>query len=320
MHELGEEYLGGVYDSKRLTTDMDGVLIYDDNAVMAAMVIAGVASKNMFDRYAHMNIEAVAEGKTSYCWYAPTLFVGQLLKGLSPDVNRVVGNHMRLIPGARKYVDALLGIGYDITALTAGHQEAAERVSKRVGIESTIGTQLGISGGVYDGTVRRFIGGEYKLRAIREILDGGTHVGDSWSDVDALREIENSVAFNPGCGLALKGANISVIGTSLLGLLPLFDHEAKYDSMLLDRDIPRMVVVMKDPSRECVSAILEESRDVKRRELGDILDRAVPSAGIVPAIKNKLSKMGVEFETKVKEFMSLDEFDAYAKEAYRQLG
>jgi phosphoserine phosphatase len=320
MRELREEYLRGVYDSKQLTMDMDGVLIHDDNAIMATRTIAGPEAQEIYGKYADLNIKAVSEGETSYCWYAPTLFVGQLLKGLSPEINRVIGSHVRLIPKAREHIDALLEIGYNIIALTAGHQEAAEEVSKRLGIKKTIGTQLGINQGFYDGTVDRFIGGLYKLRAIEEFLDGGTHVGDSWSDVESLKEIPNSIAFNPSCELALRNANISVIGTSLLGLLPLFDHEAKYDSIISHEDMPRIIVVMKDPSNDSVPKILKESRHVKKRELENILNQTdIHTTELGPMIRDKLYKSGIDFQTKVKKFMSLKEFDAYARRAYKQL-
>jgi len=330
IHEIGEKYLSRTFDSKKFTTDMDGVLIYDDNAIMAARITAGPEAQDMFGAYANLNIKAVSEGETSYCWYAPTLFVGQLLKGLSPEINRVVGKNMRLIPDVKAYIDSLFEIGYEIVAVTAGHQEAGEEVSKRLGIKQTIGTQLGISAKtrLYDGTVKRFIGGNYKLNLVDKILNDsngghiGTHIGDSWSDVETLEGIPNSIAFNPGCGLALKNANISVIGKSKMGLLPFFDYEGRYDGSVNLEDLPLMIILMNgNYGQEDLDLLLQESKKVKKEEIEKTLIRRgkPPSLGVEGRIRNTLKEKGIPFRTKVKNFMPPDEFDSYAKKAYLKL-
>ncbi|MBW3002058.1 haloacid dehalogenase-like hydrolase [Candidatus Woesearchaeota archaeon] len=327
IHDIAESYLSAVHQSGILTTDMDGVLIHDDNAIMAARIVSGPEAQVWFGRYADANLVAVAEGMAAYCWYAPTLFVGRLLKGLSPEINRVVGRHIRLIPGAEKHIDNLLELGYDITAVTAGHQESAEEISNRVNIGVTYGTQLGVSDdGVYDGIVQRFIGGSHKLDVVEKILEHegkfvGTHVGDSWSDIETLAGIPDSVAYNPGCELALRNARISVLGVSLLSLLPFFDPEGKYDSLLKNTDLPDTVILMLgQPGPTGLTKLFADSREIKKKWINALLDGQQGSAlEIEERIKSELREKGVDFRTRYSDFMSVDEFDAYAKKAYEDL-
>ncbi|MBD3252969.1 hypothetical protein GF386_04510 [Candidatus Pacearchaeota archaeon] len=324
MHRIAERYLADVHEARRLTIDMDGVLIFDDNAITTARIVAGDEAQRMFSEYAGLNIRAVAQGETSYCWYAPTLFVGDLLRGLQPEINSIIGENMRLIPGAGRTIGCLRELGYDIAAVTAGHLEAARSVSERVGIERTISTELGVSNGLYDGSVRRFIGGKHKLEVVRELLGyngthyNGTHIGDSWSDVETLKAVPNSVAFNPGCEFALRNARISVLGTSLLGLLPFFDESGAYDSEVGEEDLPRKILIMDNRTQD-LAQLLAESRGTKK-EIGRILDRTIKYDYVESGIRRVLGERGVKYRTSVDSFMSPEEFDVYAKKAYRELG
>ncbi|MBW2996207.1 haloacid dehalogenase-like hydrolase [Candidatus Woesearchaeota archaeon] len=329
MHKLGERYLSHVYRAGKLTTDMDGVIIYDDGAMTLTNLVGGEEAEKKFSEYAGLNIKAVSEGQTCYCWYAPSLFGSQLLEGLSPEINREVGKHLRLIPGIEEYMDRLIdGLGYDVSAVTAGHQEAAEEVSRRVGIDKTVGIQLGVNSRCYDGTIVRFIGGEYKLGAVEDILvhNGrclGTHVGDSWSDIETLAGIPNSIAFNPGCELALKNAKISIMGVSQLGLLPFFDYMGKYDEELKEEDLPQTTIIMQEGSNgegNWLSDLLQESRKVKKEVIRNIIDqRDGPSSKVEERIRHSLVQSGTDFQTKLERFMDNEEFDAYAKKAYAEL-
>jgi phosphoserine phosphatase len=327
IHALAGAYLSAVHQSGILTTDMDGVLIHDDNAIMAARIISGTDAQEFYSAYADANTKAVAEGKTAYCWYAPTLFVGQMLNGLSSEINRAIGRHVRLIPGAREHIGNLLELGYDIAAVTAGHQESAEEISNRVNIGVTHGSQLGVSeDGVYDGTVKRFIGGSHKFGVVEKILEhegklAGTHVGDSWSDIETLAGIPDSVAYNPGCELALRNAQISILGVSLLGLLPFFDPEGKYDSLLKNTDLPDTVILMLgQPGPTDLIKLFADSKEIKKKWINALLDGQQGSAlDIEERIKSELREKGVDFRTRYSDFMSIDEFDAYAKKAYEDL-
>ena len=146
----------------------------------------------------------------------------------------------------------------------------------------------------------------------------GTHIGDSWSDVETLDSVPNSIAFNPGCELALRNATISVVGTSLLGLMPLFDNRGEYDSQLSLGDLPQMVILNDGNSgNKSLGALLVESKRVKKQGIGSILDtEIIDSVKIETAIKEELTKLGIEFMTKITSFMPPETFDAYARAAY----
>ena len=326
LHQLGEKYLSQLYDSLTLTTDMDGVLIYDDAAVTPVKMVGGPAAAERYWNYSKLNTTAVSEGHTSYCWYSPAVFAASLFKGFSTEINRVVGQKMRLIPGTQMYIDLLQSLKYDITTVTAGHQEGAEEVSRRLGIERTIGTQLGVTdGGLYDGTIERFIGGDFKLKQVQKLLKNGTdylgiHIGDSWSDVNTLAGIPNSIAFNPGCELALKHARISIIGVSKVGLIPLFDYTGQHDSKLREEDLPEAVIVREGkPSQEDFQRLLKLSQEVKKDRIGKILDRKETLADIETQIRQALVEQEIDHDNSGFQFMSPEDFDQYAKQKYLEL-
>lgn len=328
LHGIAEQFLGTVHDSRRLTTDMDGVQIYDDNALTAIEIAGGKSAAEMFPLYANKNIAAVAAGAAAYCWYAPTLFGAQMLKGLPVEFNKAVGKHMRLIPGTAACIDSLLELGYELTTVTAGHQESADEVSARLGVKKTIGTRLGIADGKYDGTVKSFVGGKHKRLVVQQLLQtqagayAGTHIGDSWSDVETFAAIPNAVAFNPGCMYALAYARISIIGTSHKALLPLFDDHGVYDhSFLSDDGLPSLVIVRQGSiPLQAKERLLDESKRVKKCVIGDMLDKEQGNYSAVKRrIIDELREKKLPYRTHSGPFMSPEAFDAFAKKEYGQL-
>lgn len=337
LHNTGERYLSSPIEHKRITTDMDGVLIRDDNAIAAARIISGPQAVDTFGMASDLNIRAVEAYRNgggppmAYCWYAPTKYVGELLKDLSPEINRAIGRHMRLVPDSQSYIDCLGEMGFDITAVTAGHQEAAEAVSERLGIERTIGTRFGITGGAYDGTVQEFAGGEHKLGIVKKLLyfeQGyiGNHIGDSWSDVETLDAIPHSVCFNPGCEPAARAARISVIGTSQMSLLPLYDIAGRYDGLFSGDEkklLPDAVLVVDNSTghdANLLSRIYMEfmacSRECKQ-VMADMVEGERAYHEVEESARRELRELGVLFE---KPFQPVDmqEFDACAKRSYAE--
>lgn len=319
VREASRDVLKGAHESRMLSMDMDGVMIFDDNAKSLVETVAGGDALAKFDEYAGLNIEAVQEGATCFCWYAPTVFGAQVVQGLPPEVNREIGRNMRLIPGAVECISHLKKLGYEIVAVTAGHQEAAEEVSRRLGIVRTIGTELGVDeAGLYDGTVRRFVGGGYKLRVVEELLKKngafhGTHIGDSWSDVETLAGVPSSVAFNPGCGFALENAAISVLSYSLCGLLPLFDEQGSLEDGYSLSSLPKTVVIRHGRLNPSDSAtLLKESRKIKKDGIRQVLEYEQSEHSVKMSICKGLDLSGINFRRKL-DFMSPKEFDTYAR-------
>lgn len=325
IHRIAADKLYRAINHGKITSDMDGVMIHDDNAISCARIISGEEARVMYGKYAQKNIEAVAQGETAYCWFAPTLFVGNLLKGLSPEINRSVGRHMRLIPDAGLSYRMLKELNYDITAVTAGHQEAAAEVSRRLDISKTVGTQLGCDkNGKYDGTVASFIGGDFKRLAVEDILGmngdcKGTHIGDAYSDVETLKAVPGSIAFNPGFVDALKGADISIISQSQAAIVPFFDDFGKFDLTWQEYDLPQTIVVKDgEMSDDVADIIMRESKSVKQQGL-EVLLRHKPYGRVLHDIRKELDLASVESASSIIDFMSPEEFDKYARAEFRRL-
>ncbi len=329
MHAIGEVYLSEALNSKKITSDGDGVLWHDDLAVLMLKTIAGQEACDMFSKVADLNIKAVKEnGKPPYCWYAPTVFAGQLLNGLSIEVNRVVGKYATLMPGVERFISCMEGFGIEIATVSGAHQEAADVASRRCGIPRVIGTQLSVANEVYGVGVERFIGGEYKLKAVKKILglkegEQGTHHGDGWSDYETLADGNmQSIAFNPTSIELLMAAPIVVIGISYLGLLPFYDINGEYDLALRDYELPWIII--ENPERSSfegdkgkLEELLNKSKGAKLK-LKQILFGTTEKnlEKLVEKIRKELEKRGIRHQTNTKDFMPLEEFDRYAKKLY----
>ncbi|UCD04112.1 MAG: haloacid dehalogenase-like hydrolase [Candidatus Woesearchaeota archaeon] len=325
LHFIGEIYFAHVQKNGLLSIDMDGVINQDDSGVIVARYLAGNDGENKYKEYGNMNVEVAKEG-IPYCWYAPLCFSGvQLLTGVSPEFNKIVGRNLRLIPDAPRFVDALSQESYNITAVTATHQEVADEIAKNAGIKDVIATQIGISNGQYNGTIERFIGGTYKSRIVRKILNPddtsykGTHIGDSWSDTDTLKDVPHSIAFNPGCDLALKNASISIIGSSLLGVLPLLTSSNTYNKELRKDVLPEAVVIMGKDNNVSLEGILKRSKLMKTERIPHRIyeETGKDDRYIEEIIREQLDNSNLNIPTKFN-LMSTKEFDKFAREKYNE--
>lgn len=313
IRDISKKHFSKYLESRLVTSDLDGVMGFDDNAIMLTELVGGKEVKELFSIYADLNIQTARNDDVPYCWYAPTIFCAQLLKGLSPEVNRAVGRNIRLIPGAEIFYNNLIEDGYDVTVLTAGYQEAAEEVSERLGIEKTIGIQVKIEKGLYTTKIERFIGGHCKEREAGKILvPYGVHIGDGWSDVETLK-VFPSIAYNPGCQLALNNATVSVISSSVASLSPFLNPNRT------DTQIPEVVIINPDklPVPEWVLGL---SKTMKKQTLGTLVELANGGSRI-DNIKSELRHADINFESSQRDFMSPDDFDRHAKkewEIYKQ--
>lgn len=339
LHKIGERYLSRSfrYFNRKVTTDMDGVLIVDDNALDLCKIIAGDEGVNYFKQVSDSNIMAVKRGETSYCWNAPAVFVGSLLKGLPTDVNRIVGNHMRFVPGARENIEHLLALGFDVTNVTAGHQEGSEMVSARLGIKNTVATQFGVNNFTYTGEISRFVGGIHKLHAVRKILGngwdelGGMHVGDSHSDIETMQAHNSSIAWNPAHELAVNSAKINVFGQDKRGLTPFYDTEGQFDDNITDEMLPQIVVVNhlspRSSNSDLTELMIKAGLDM-RKIYGEQIERKNPYSHMRKSIEDAIAeKTGYDsrafryhIENRRSEiYLPIDEFQRRAEVAYKRL-
>jgi len=320
-----KEYLKLVWQKNIITIDMDGVLAYDDGAMLLCQIVSqNKEAKKMFHCYADLNIKAVREGFTSYCWYAPALYISQLLSRLSPEINRIIGQHIRLIPEAKECIDVITKqLGFELIVVTAGIQETAEVISQRLNIQQTFASKLKITNNLYNGEIERFIGGKHKLNLVKNLLincQGITHIGDSWSDLDTLAGLDNSVAFNPGCLAALNSARISVAGTSLLALLPLFDQYGVCDNKLKNYQLPIKVIVRKEEvDANRLIPLMAEITDIKKVKIKALVDDKKSEKNVLSSIISELKKQKIPYNTHFKNFMSPDNFDVFAKNYYQNI-
>lgn len=323
MRQETIKYLRTVFQNNEITIDMDGVLAYDDGTLLLCQVVdQNKKAEEMFHRYAELNIKAVQKGLTSYCWYAPALFTSQLLSGLSPEISKIIGQHIRLIPDANEYVDIMsLKLGFKLIIVTAGIQETAEVVSQRLNLSLTFATKLVIVNNLYNNDIGRFIGGKHKLELVKNLLTNyqlSTHIGDSWSDLDTLDGLKNSVAFNPGCLAALNSARISVVGTSLLTLLPLFDQYGVYDNKLKNYQLPLKVIIRKETiDSNRLIPLMAKITDIKKVEIKALVDAKRSEENVLSSIISELRKQKIPYNTNLKNFMSPNDFDIFAKNRYQ---
>lgn len=339
LHKIGERYLHPSFKhfNKIVTTDMDGVLIVDDNALDLCKIIAGDEGVNYFKQVSDSNIKAVASGKTSYCWNSPAVFVGSLLKGLPTSINSIVGTHMRFVPGAKENIEQILDLGFHVTNVTAGHQEGAEMVSYRLGIKDTVATQFGVENGVYTGEISRFVGGIHKLNEVKKILANGygklngMHVGDSHSDIETMQAHNASIAWNPAHDLAVNSAKINVFGLDKRGLTPFYDIEGRFDDEITEEMLPQIVVINNLSNRSSNSNLtdlmIRAGQDMRKFYMEKI-ERKTPYLQmrklIEDAIKEETGYDALAFKRHIESrraeiYLPIEEFQRRAENSYKRL-
>ena len=339
LHKIGERYLHPSFKfrNKIVTTDMDGVLIVDDNALDLCKIIAGDEGVNYFKQVSDSNIKAVARGETSYCWNSPAVFVGSLLKSLPTSINSIVGTHMRFVPGAKENIEHLLDLRFHITNVTAGHQEGAEMVSYRLGIKDTVATQFGVENGVYTGEISRFVGGIHKLNEVKKILANGDdqlngmHVGDSHSDIETMQAHRASIAWNPAHDLAVNSAKINVFGFDKRGLTPFYDINGKFDEDIAIEMLPKVVVVnhleIRGVNSNLTDLMIKTGQDM-RKMYAEQIERRTPYAlmrkSIEDAIREETGYDTRAFKRHIESrrseiYLPIDEFQRRAEIAYKRV-
>ncbi len=251
--------------SKNLTIDMDGVQVFDDASKITAEILAGEPGLDYFLETAKDNINAVEKGDTAYCWNVAQ-FMAYLLKGNSTEFNRNIGRSIRLIPDTQIFIEYVKQLEYNVVSVTASNQETAEEVAKRIGIEQVLGNLYGRKNEVYDGTIKRFVGGKHKASIIEELFSENLHIGDSWSDIESLEN--NGLALNPTNKFVMMNAKVSVITSSLMSLLPFLDDKGIFDDVYLEEQLPDTVIISEgDFSQE----LLYSSTEFKHQRICKLL-------------------------------------------------
>ena len=305
-----------------ISVDMDGVQEWDDVARLYTTLVDPENGVRVFDASSDANLEAVDKGRACYCWFAIGIMPRYTLEGVDTRVMEAVGRNIRLVPGARDFIEKLWEMAYRPRTFTAAYREAAEEVAKRVGIKGVTATEIETANGEYTGRLKTFIGGEKKKDAI--LRHYGVNivrcVDDSWSGLETMEALP-SIAFNPKYPSLLNVACVDVHASSLLGVLPLFDHGGRCFDFLskYPEALPELVVVndlrpVKKPEwlvrEECATA----SR--MREEIGRLVEQELPKAVMVENIRSSLGRYGLEIPRIDMSGIDMEEFKDLALQEY----
>lgn len=112
---------------------------------------------------------------------------------------------LRIFPGTRRLLDDHLAAGHEVWLVTAGPDDVADLIARRLGVTGAIGTVIEKRDGRYTGRlVGEMLHGDVKAAALerlahRERIDLASSYayGDSIHDVAALSLVGHPVAINP---------------------------------------------------------------------------------------------------------------------------
>jgi len=310
--EIGE----GIYRD-RLAMDMDGVQEWDDVAHLYTDLLDPENGKRVFGAASRANLRAVENGMACYCWFAIGVLPRYTLDGVEPEVMRAIGRHIRLVPGAKEFVE-LIGEDVSVHTFTAGYSEAAKEVAARLSIPQVTATELEKSGNKYTGRLERFIGGTKKAEAIRNQCPDGMVLDDSWSGVNAMGEFP-SIAFNPKYPPTVQAASVNVYAPSLLGLVPFLVPSGKWDRYLKPEHLPRLVVVnWKGKPGKLVS---EECRmgSEMRKTIAEEVERMLQKDKMIEMINRDLADCGVRFPKRDLSRIDMQELTETALQEYERM-
>ena len=138
-----------------------------------------------------------------------------MIRGWPVDkVEALVAGTVEQLIAPYVYVDALKSIrwhkdeGRLIVIISSSPREWVEPIGYMIGADRVIATQLGVSGGQYNGDVLFYAYGEQKAVAVRALAQAeGLDLSESWAysdsftDLPMLEEVGHAVAVNPDADL-----------------------------------------------------------------------------------------------------------------------
>ncbi|WP_297850392.1 HAD family phosphatase [uncultured Corynebacterium sp.] len=152
------------------------------------------------------------------------------------DVRRVVAETMNTVvtPAiyreARELIDWHREQGHDIVILSASASLLVEPIAKELGINRIVATEVEIEDGKLTGKITRYLKGEEKAKAMRELVEKRNYdlaasyaYSDSLTDVPMLALVGHPVAVNPERGLRKHALEHGWETRSFKNPEPLFD-------------------------------------------------------------------------------------------------
>lgn len=152
------------------------------------------------------------------------------------DVRRVVADTMSTVvtPAiygeARELIDWHREQGHDIVLLSASASLLVEPIADELGIDRVVATEVEVVEGKLTGAITRYLKGEQKAEAIRELVEKRNYdlaasyaYSDSLTDVPMLSLVGHPVAVNPERGLKKHAAERGWDTRTFKNPEPLFD-------------------------------------------------------------------------------------------------
>ncbi len=213
-----------------------------------------------------------------------------LLKDVPTTCISIIGEKSRLFPGAETLVKFMKR--YDPLVLTAMPYEIAIEFVKRSGLgeKNLIATEYRkkpdkIMKEVYAGDINRFISGDRKSLEIEKLMheeglseDDVVYMGRGEAGIKTFSQI-NSIAFNAFDNI-IPHARITLYGSSLMSLLPLFNFDGMLDELLLSEEFDEFMpsLTVYSVERGKVSELID-MEITHRRMQGNIIGQRIEHAG-----------------------------------------
>lgn len=152
------------------------------------------------------------------------------------DVRRVVADTMNTVvtpaiySEARELIDWHREQGHHVVILSASASLLVEPIAEELGIDRVVATEVEVVDGTLTGEITRYLKGEQKAEAMRELVDKQGYdlaasyaYSDSLTDVPMLSLVGHPVAVNPERGLKKHAAEHGWDTRTFKNPEPLFD-------------------------------------------------------------------------------------------------
>ena len=248
----------------------------------------GIKIENILD---YDNRRFALEGNIPYSFFKLAVYFPDfLLRDVPTSCITAIGEKSRLFPGAETFIAEIKR--YDPVVLTAMPYEIAREFVRRLGLDdrNLVATEYHkktdhLKNEVYAGDIKRFISGDRKSLEIEKYMnehgikeDEVIYIGRGEAGVKTFFTV-NSIAFNPFDDI-IPQARISLYGSSLISLLPLFNFDGCLNEQLKSNDfapyMPSLVVYSKVKEK---SQDLIEYEKVHRNMQSNIIGQIIEHSG-----------------------------------------
>lgn len=205
---------------KLICFDMDGVIFKDVNFWMKLHEAFGTLErgKELTKQYLHTDYDQLVEEVVVKLW-----------KGRNSELYFDLVNSLEYLPGVNDTFAHLKRKGYMTAIISASSIDCARRVQKDYGVDHIFANELVIRDGKISGEFVWPIGAgkEKKAQIIRDLCrDVGVshqeviYVGDSDTDLEAMKLAGRSIAFNSASDEIKKAATYVVDTHNLADIIP----------------------------------------------------------------------------------------------------